>query len=226
MPEIVRLTDIRGRRVVDAGGRAVGRLADLIVDHREPYPVVVAMEIRRGRAEVLAPWSAVTRVGEEEIVLDATRRAASRGVRLVRDLLDAQVVDISGHRLARVGEIELALRDCELRAVAVDVGLAPVVRRLGLRRLAKRLPGEVIGWDGIHFATGRGHRMQLASRAAAVHRLSPEELAQVAFKLPPGRGAELLRAVAPDTAEQARRLPRPARRRRFHVMRARKRAPS
>ena len=87
-------------------------------------------------------------------------------------MLDAQVVDIAGRRLARVGEIELALRGSELRAVAVDVGLAPVARRLGLRRLARRLPSESIGWEGLHFATGRGHHVQLASPAAAVHRLS------------------------------------------------------
>lgn len=128
-------------------------------------------------------------------------------------------------RLARVGEIELALHNGELRAVAVDVGLAPVGRRLGLRRLARHLPSELIGWDGIHFATGRGHAVQLASPAAAVHVLSAEELAEVVARLPPERGAEVLHAVAPETAAKAGRR-RPARRRRFHVMRARKRAPS
>jgi hypothetical protein len=127
------------------------------------------------------------------------KASAPEGLRLVRDLLDAQVVDIAGRRLTRVGEIELASRDGGLRAVAVDVGLAPVVRRLGLRRLARRLPSDVFDWQGIHFASGRGRQVQLESPAAAIHRLTPQERAAV--------------------------LARP-RRRRYHVMRARKRAPS
>jgi sporulation protein YlmC with PRC-barrel domain len=225
--EILRLSDVRGRPVTDATGRAIGRVADLAVDHADAYPRVVSVDVRRGRSTAPAPWSAIVRFGAEEVIIDTTHRdAAPDGLRLVRDLLDAQVVDIAGRRLARVGEIELALCGPELRAVAVDVGLAPVARRLGLRRLSRRLPSEVIGWEGIHFATGRGHRVQLASPAAAVHHLSPPELAEVVSRLAPERGAELLEAVAPRTASEARRRHRPARRRHLHVMRARKRAPS
>jgi len=39
----------------------------------------------------------------------------------------------------------------------VDVGLAPIARRLGLRRLARRLREEWIGWDEIYLASARGH---------------------------------------------------------------------
>jgi len=222
-----RLTEIRGRAVVDTDGRRLGRVADLAVDHGERFPVVTAIAIARGRTGSVEPWAAVARVDADQVVLSPAGGAPPAvDLYLVRDLLDAQVVDIAGRRLARVGEIELALRGSELRAVAVDVGLAPVARRLGLRRLARRLPSEVIGWDGVHFATGRGHPVQLASPAAAVHGLDPSELMEVVARLPPERAAEVLEAVPAERAAHVRRLPRPARRRRFHVMRARKRAPS
>jgi sporulation protein YlmC with PRC-barrel domain len=192
----MRLTDLSGRPVLDDAGRPAGRVADLVVDHEESYPRVVAVAVRNGRSVRYVPWSAI---GDQVVVRGDGSPTAPEGLRLVRDLLDAQVVDIAGRRLARVGEIELGVRDGGMRAVAVDVGLAPLARRLGLRRLARRLPSDMIDWQGIHFASGRGHQVQLASPAAAIHRLTPQERADV--------------------------LERP-RRRRYHVMRARKRAPS
>lgn len=227
MEMIVRLTEVRGLPVVDATGRRLGRITDLAVDHSDRFPLVTGLVIARRRTRQARAWSAVVRFGGDEVVLAAEGGEPPPGdLYLVRDLLDAQVVDIAGRRLARVGEIELAMRGGELRAVAVDVGLAPVARRLGLRRLARRLPSEVIGWEGLHFATGRGHHVQLASPAAAVHGLKPAELVELVARLPPQRGAEVLQAVPAERAARARRLPQPARRRRFHVMRARKRAPS
>lgn len=227
MDATLRLTELRGRTVVAADGRRLGRVADLAVDHNERFPLVTAIAIAHRRPVVVEPWAAVVRVDADQVVVaPAAGEPPTGDLYLARDLLDAQVVDIAGRRLARVGEIELALRGSELRAVAVDVGLAPVARRLGLHRLARRLSSEVIGWDGVHFATGRGHRVQLESPAAAVHGLDPSELLEVVARLPPERAAEVLQAVPAERAARVRRLPRPALRRRFHVMGARKRAPS
>jgi len=225
MDTTLRLTDVLGRPVVDRSGTRLGRVSDLLVDHAERYPRVTAIAIGRRRAVTLEPWSSVVRL-EREVVLQPSGDPAAGDLHLARDLLDAQVVDIAGQRLARVGEIELVQRGCELLAVAVDVGLAPVVRRLGLRRLSRRLHDDTIGWEGLHFATGRGHQVQLASPASAVHHLDPHELMAVVSRLPPEHGADVLAAIPADRAERARRIPQHPAPRRFHVMRARKRAPS
>ena len=214
------LTDLLGRAVVDADGRRLGRVADLAVDHADRYPRVTALAIRAGHTVMVRPWSAVRGLGPP-VVLDADGRDCQADLFLARDLLDAQVVDIAGRRLARVSEIELATHGGALRAVAVDVGLGSVVRRLGFRRLASRMGDEMIGWEGLHFATGRGHQVQLASPAAAVHALGPAELMEVVSRLPPERGDELREAVP-----AARALPRRRPRRRFPMMRVRRRAPS
>jgi sporulation protein YlmC with PRC-barrel domain len=225
MDTTLRLTDILGRPVVDRRGTRLGRVSDLLVDHAERYPRVTAIALGRRRAVTLEPWSSVVRL-EREVVLEPSGDPAAGDLHLARDLLDAQVVDIAGQRLARVGEIELVQRGCELLAVAVDVGLAPVVRRLRSRRLSRRLHDDTIGWEGLHFATGRGHHVQLASPASAVHQLDPPELMAVVSRLPPEHGADVLAAIPADRAERARRIPRHPAPRRFPVMRARKRAPS
>jgi sporulation protein YlmC with PRC-barrel domain len=199
-------------------------VADLAADHDGRFPRVTAIAIRRRRRVTVVPWGRVERVGTDRVVVSrAVDAPPAGGVYLVQDLLDAQVVDIVGRRLARVGDVALDQRGTELRIVAVDVGLGAVVRRLGLRRLAARLSSEMIAWDALHFATGRGHALQLASPAAAVHALQPEELAELVSRLHPDRGAEVLAAVP---AEHARRMPRRRPRRRYPMMRARRRAPS
>jgi sporulation protein YlmC with PRC-barrel domain len=219
-----RLTDLIGRPVTAADGRTLGRVVDLAVDHVERFPHVTAIAIRRRRALTVVAWGRVARVGPERVVLASDEEAPPSGnVFLVRDLLDAQVIDIAGRRLARVSDIVLDVRGAVVRVVAVDVGLGSVVRRLGLRRIGDRLPRELIGWEALHVATGRGHELQLASPAAAVHALQPAELAELVARLHPDRGAEVLATVP---AERARRVPRHRRRRRFPMMRVRRRAPS
>jgi sporulation protein YlmC with PRC-barrel domain len=220
MDGTLSLTELLGRPVVAGDGRPLGRVADLAVDHADRYPRVTAVAIRAGRTVAVRPWSAVRDLGPP-VVVDIGAGEARADLYLARDLLDAQVVDIAGRRLARVSEIKLATHGAALRAVAVDVGLGSVVRRLGFRRLANRIRDEVIGWEGLHFATGRGHHVQLASPAAAVHALDPEELMEVVSRLPPERGDELREAVP-----AARTLPRRRPRRRFPMMQVRSRAPS
>lgn len=223
MATTLRLTDLLGRPVV-ADGLPSGRVVDLAVDHAERYPRVTAVAVRRGRRVIVEPWSSVDLTGT--VIVGAAGTEAPADLFLARDLLDAQVVDIAGRRLARVGEIGLALRGTELRAIAVDVSLGAVLRRLGLARLGARMASEEIAWDGLHFATGRGHQVQLASPAAAVHGLEPTELLELIARLPPERGAEVLAAVPAERAARVRELPRRPHRPRFPVMRVRKRAPS
>jgi sporulation protein YlmC with PRC-barrel domain len=219
----VRLTDVIGRPVTDAAGRRLGRVDDLAVDHAKRFPRVIAIAIRRRRRLTVVPWDRVTDVHAERVAVMPGGQAPAPGVFLVRDLLDAQVVDIAGRRLARVSDILLDRDGAVVRVVAVDVGIGSVVRRLGLRRLGDRLPRELLAWDALHVASGRGHELQLASPAAAVHGLQPAELAELISRLHPDRGAEVLAAVP---AERARRVPHRRPRRRFPMMRARRRAPS
>lgn len=227
------LSDCLRLLVRDSAGSVLGRVADIEVEGTERFPRVTALHVRRGRETLRVPWPDIAQLGTHEVVVRGAPGAAGeigngRFLRLARDVLDAQVVDLAGKRLARVGDVELAQEGAMLRVVAVDVGLAPVARRLGLRRLARRMREEWIGWDGIYLASGRGHRVQLKYRAGDVRRLSHDELLALLAHLPAVRGAQVLEVARPGTEPDplaaARRARRP--RRRFRVMRARKRAPS
>lgn len=59
---------------------------------------------------------------------------------LGRDVLDRQVVDVNGRRVVRVGDIAIAEIDGALSAVALEVGLRPALRRIGLGALIRAEP--------------------------------------------------------------------------------------
>jgi sporulation protein YlmC with PRC-barrel domain len=224
--DLVRLSDLVGRQVHDPAGRRLGRVADLEAAGADRFPPVTAAVLSDGRR---VAWAALEPEGRGFGVPEAGSGPAPPDALLLgRDVLDAQVVDVAGRRLARVGEVLLAGDGGELRVVAVDVGLGPVAWRLGLRPLARRLADDRLAWDGLYLASGAGHRIQLAHRAQDVHRLSEAELMAIVARLPPARGAEVLGIARPGRheapVEVARAAGRPGRR--FRVMRARRRAPS
>ena len=110
--------------------------------------MVVALRISgRGAEPIDVPWGQVDALEADGAV--RLRAMPAEGVtdgellHLRRDVLDAQIVDISGRRVVRVGDVELA-GDRELTVVAVDAGSASVLRRLGLRRLARRARPDAV----------------------------------------------------------------------------------
>ncbi len=212
---MLALTDLIGRPVSDADGRRAGRLADLRVQLEGDAALVSGLRLRRGRrasAQEL-PWETVATFEATGATLRDTdgraRPAAGDALWLARDVLDAQIVDVRGARVVRVGDVELERRGDELAVVAVDVGWAALLRRLGLRRVAARAEADAIAWDDVHLASGRGHALQLATAGARVHRLHRAELATLVAELPAPRAAEVLRTVGPGRAATALSATRP-----------------
>ena len=233
---VLLLSRLAGRDVVGPDGRRVGRLADLVVrldgDHRPP--VVGRLLVgRRGAPDLVVPWAAVDRFGDGPVVLAAAGfgPAPPDGtlgpdeLLLGRDVLDTQVVDLVGQRLARVADVLLARDgDGRLELAGVEVGFGGVLRRLGLGR--GRAVRDVVDWPDLHLTSDRGHAVQLATPRSAVHRLDAPGLAALISRVDvdaateilaardPRVAAEAVRAVHPEVAE---RFGRRARRRFFRA---------
>lgn len=227
-------TDQLGRAVRRGDGTRVGKVDDLIVVLGETDPYVVALRVRVAhRRRVRVPWSAVSSFAEEVVITaDPTEDdLAGDELLLARDVLDTQIFHRGGRRLTRVADIELMWRDRELRVVGVDIGAAPLLRRLGLSVLAGRARSKVIPWSELHLTSVRGHQVQLDTPTARVHTLSDEELAALGARLPPHARSRLYARIRPHAAAAAReleaRVPESRPRHRFgRVLRFRRHAPS
>jgi sporulation protein YlmC with PRC-barrel domain len=211
---MLELTEYLGADVIDADGVRIAKLIDLAARLDDPYPIVNRLKVKTPHRSVgYLPWTAVASLGDAGVQLSvvAELEEAATGtdslhadeLLLAEHVLDTQIVDIHGKRVVRVGEVELALEGKDLLVVGVEVGRASLLRRLGLRRLSRRVQPELVDWRDLHVASGRGHTLQLRTTAARVHRLGASELGHLVSRLPLPRGADVLRTVRPEAAAGA-----------------------
>jgi magnesium transporter len=214
-----RLSELLGATLRGPNGERVGRIKEVAASLEEEHPVVTYV-ITGGD---WYPWSDVESLDPEPRLRVLQPRSAADGSHVIlldRHVLDSQIVDLQGKRVRRVDDVELADDEGRLRVVAVDVGAAALLRRLGLVGLARRARQRSIDWRSLHVVSRPAHGLQLEAPAAAVHRLSEPELAELVERLPPLHAEEVLaRRGVPTQA------PRRRRRSRFPLHVIRRRAP-
>lgn len=178
---------------VTRGERHVGTLVDLGAAPRGRHPVVEGVVVEHGRRRAWATWSEVVELTPHAVVLAPAARlvAPPDTVLLARDVLDAQLVDVSGRRVVRVGDVDLRVEQGLLHVVGVEAGLDSVLRRLGLRALAQRAPRHRIAWGEVHLPAHPGSALTVQSAAPALERMTPHERARIASRLAPRAAAAL-----------------------------------
>jgi CBS domain-containing protein len=130
---------------------------------------------------------------------------------LGRQVLDRQIIDINGHRVVRVNDLQLAPTDGRLRLVSVDVGAPALLRRLGLEEPAERLAGLVgrelphrmIPWCDIDPLESGPSGVRLRVPAEDIARLHPADIAEIVSSLDQRHGGAFLAEVDPETAADA-----------------------
>jgi hypothetical protein len=169
---MLALTDHLGQHVFDRADARVGTVADLAARLGGHAPPVTRLLVRTGRRQTAAvPWGDVVDFERSGVTLRCGARELESDpglggdeLRLMRDIVDTQIVDVSGRRVVRVADVELERRDGDLFVVGVDVGLASLVRRLGLRPLARRLRVRSVSWSQLYPASAGPPALSLPSR--------------------------------------------------------------
>jgi magnesium transporter len=208
------LSRLVGRPVRDRHGESFGKVRDLIVALGEQYPPVTGLVARvTGGRDIFLPWTAVEAIDAEGARLRTTLidmesfRQRPNEIRLWLDLLDKQIVDVEGRKIVRVNDIQLAPVDGRLRLVAVDVGLAGILRRLGLagpgERLARALHLEAenyIEWEDVDPVESSVSSLKLRVPHEALGTLHPADVAHIVEQLAPRDRAGILAALDDERA--------------------------
>src|SRR5437763_11390118 len=131
------LTELLGRPVVGPDWNRVARVEDAIATHGGRLPTISALFIK---ARDRDGWVSVDDV---EITDDAVRlrgewlnltpyTPAAGDLRLQRDILDKQIVDVHDYRVVRVNDVRLATCGDRYCVVGADASFRAIARRAGL----------------------------------------------------------------------------------------------
>ena len=211
------LSQAIGRPVLDANGDPLGKVDDLIVAVGDRYPPVTGLVVATDRRRIFLPWSHVARFDASgarlsSATIDITRFAQRPNEILLRaDLLDKQIVDIDGRRVVRVNDLRLDDVDGRLHLVAVDVGAAGLLRRLGIegayRILARNLrlptPERYIDWEDVDPVETSIASIRLRVPHAGLTELHPADLATIIDQLAPRDRAGVLAALDDEAVADA-----------------------
>jgi CBS domain-containing protein len=211
------LSQAIGRPVLDANGEPLGKVDDLIVALGDRYPPVTGLVVATDKRRIFLPWSQVARFDSSGARLSTDKIDITKfqqrpdEIQLRLDLLDKQIVDIDGRKVVRVNDLRLDDVDGMLHLVAVDVGAAGILRRLGIeggfRILARNLrlptPERYIDWEDVDPVETSIASIKLRVPHGGLTELHPADLATIIDQLAPRDRAGVLAALDDEAVADA-----------------------
>jgi magnesium transporter len=194
------LSGIIGKETFGADGDAIGVIKDLLVNaaptgQNDPnHQLVTGVKLKihketkfysfnnfrvvKAREVLNVACSALTELSKEEV---------ENGLLLVESILDKQIVDLNGRKLVRVNDVRLATLPTGTYAVAVDIGIEGILRRIGFSIPIKRflslfkvsIPAKFILWDDVQAIDNSNFNIRLSKSYAKLHTLHPSDLADI-----------------------------------------------
>src|SRR5918998_2787567 len=212
------LSQAVGRPVRDPQGEPIGKVADLIVAIGDRYPPVTGLVVATDRRRrIFLPWSDVASFDETGARLRTSKLDIDRfkqrpnELLLHQDLQDKQIVDIDGRKVVRVNDLRLDEIEGKLHLVAVDVGAAGIIRRLGVegpfRTIARNLrvgvPERYIDWEDVDPLESSIASIRLRVPHKGLRELHPADLASIIDQLAPRDRAGVLASLDDEAAADA-----------------------
>ena len=214
----IYVSAVLGRPVIDPAGVELGRLEDLRLVPGELLPLVSGLFIRnRGKRHFL-PWGAVTlftpvvvSARADGLRVEDAADADTPDIRLRRDVLDRQIVDVDGAKVVRVNDLKLRTRGANLFVEAVDVGIRGMARRLGQLRFwnwlagvfGAKLPFREINWRFVAPLDLNADRLTLTVARERLTDLHPADIAEILAQLPHKEVGTVLGSLDPETVSEA-----------------------
>lgn len=202
------LTSVMDRPVEGKSGEMIGRISDMIVrigDDR--YPPISGLVVRDGRrsffvaAHLLQSLNGTAQLTSSTVDLQPFARRSGE-VLLRRDVLDHQLIDITGRRIVRVNDVQLTRIDETYHVVGVDISARALLRRLGPRSLAGRIVGRlIIDWSDVQYLASTAP-VQLKVSYDRLAELNPVDLARIVDALSFRESAEIVAALDEETAAE------------------------
>lgn len=217
--EILYLTELIGVKVYDLKGRRIGALRDAAL-----VPLIHPVRLDRylvgaGPGWLSIRYDQVESIGPEGIRLLDERLTPYHSdeymLRMVRDLLDQQIIDAQGRKVVRVNDVTF-LKEREnghdtLHILEVDIGLRSMLRRVlrgvvapnVVRKIQVHIPPHSIRWEFCNMLEPdpqRRVRLNISNRL--LEDMHPADLADIVENLGHEDRAAIFNTVDTETAAE------------------------
>ncbi|MEI8005409.1 MAG: CBS domain-containing protein [Bacteroidota bacterium] len=191
-----------GRSFFDPSGEPLGKIRDFLIDVRawtteneEPQrPRVIAISVKQGneiKTFEFQDFEIRKYKGKLQLISRELKENSIEGLQnciwLKENILDKQIVDLEGRKLVRVNDIRMVMVPSGTYALAVDVGVEGLLRRLGVLNSISRfmesmgmdLPSKMILWDDIEAVDFSKSSIKLSKASSKLNTLHPSDLADI-----------------------------------------------
>ncbi|MEI7980382.1 MAG: CBS domain-containing protein [Bacteroidota bacterium] len=196
------LSQILGKRIHYKDGSSLGRIRDFLIDITlvpgmetepvRPQIVLVKVKTRDGIKYYDFTFFDVKKYNRRPRIkckqaAEVSLEKYPHSLWLKEDIQDKQLVDINGRKLVRVNDIRLVMIPAGTYAIAVDVGIDGLLRRIGIDRLIQALldpfgldiPSKMILWDDIAAVDVSNANIRLSKSSTKLNTLHPSDLADI-----------------------------------------------
>jgi magnesium transporter len=215
------LSQIIGAKVFDVNGKCIGIVKDLLVDTNSSAlssgnPIVTGIKIKRNKQVEFYSFKnfRVEKIDKKiKVFCDQLVKLSENHINsdlcLAEAILDNQIVDINGRKLVRVNDVRLVTIASDTVAVAVDIGMEGLLRRIGISRPLKSvfslfkvtIPSKFILWGDVEAIDFSNLNIKLSKSYAKLQTLHPSDLADIIEDL--GRKASTVVFSALDEEKAA-----------------------
>ncbi len=219
MGEFLYFSEILKLEVYDLKGRRIGRVEDAAL-----VPLVDAARVDRYLVRAGWAWLTVRHDQIQSVSLDGVRlrdelltpyHEDEYMLRIARDLLDQQIIDVNGRKAVRVTDVTFELMKQNggegLRVLEVDIGVRSIVRRLlqglprrWLRWIQAPIPPKSIRWEFCNIIEpDPQRRLRLNIDYRKLESLHPADLADIVEDLSPEERSAVLETLDSEVAADA-----------------------
>ena len=214
------LTELQGLPVFDLRRRLIGRVRDAAI-----VPVIDPFRVDRYMVGGGWAWLTIRHDQISDISLHGISLRDEQLVpyhddenmlRLVRDLLDQQIIDVNGRKVVRVTDVTFDIRNSNgnstLRVADIDIGVRSILRRLlqgvfpprWIRKLQQPIPPNSIRWEVCNILEpDPQRRLRLNISHSKLEEIHPADLADIVEELSPDDRESIFKTLDSEVAAEA-----------------------
>lgn len=194
------LSGLIGKEAFGMDGDAIGVIKDLLIkslpteQDDSSRQLVNGIKLKTGKEIRCYSFSTFRVVKAREKLnvtctglLGLSVNEINNGLFLVENVLDKQIVDLNGRKLVRVNDVRLVTVSQGSFAIAVDIGIEGLLRRIGISRPIKQflslfkisIPAKFILWEDVQAIDYSNLNIKLSKSYAKLQTLHPSDLADI-----------------------------------------------